>query len=435
MSRHVEAVVIGGGISGLITALILTENGVRVLLLEKERRLGGTNGSFENRLGDVFDYGYHTLDYNRSPFTTRFFERMLQGRFHSFLLQRGVALRGHAFPYNVPIGEWPEDIARHVEQREFVDALAGPPTREALARIYGGHLTALAFDEVLPSYPGLLWQKRHGKPEWELMDQIYPWFFPRAAKMYGGESESMRFHHNVRMKDEHLVMYPDRGGFGAFIDGIVARLDPTLIEIRTGIDKLDVALDRDSQKISTIDVDGDTVSADRYFWCAPLSIIARLIGSPFPAAHPQCLCLGSFAFDRELPFRFHEILVGDGAVPVNRISLPGKIAGSSNNLIQVEYSYPVGDLELTSESWKARCLDYFRKLDLVQPDAQVTDFHFLSANKGFVSLSNPFQLLAGFREALRASTNIVYPYVGLEVDNVSRIVPSVFREVYQAITA
>jgi phytoene dehydrogenase-like protein len=434
MNQHFEAVVIGGGVSGLITSLILTESGVRLLLLEKEHRLGGTNSSFKNRLGDVFDYGYHTLDYNRSPFTTRFFERILKGRFHSFILQRGIAVRGRAFPYNAPIEEWPEDIARHIERSEFVDALAGLPTRKAICEIYGDYLARLAFDEILPSYPVLRWLKQQGKPESKLMDQIYPWFFPRAVKAYAGETESIRFHHSVRMKGEHPVMYPDQGGFGAFIDGIIERPDRSMIEIRTGLEKLDVDLDPDTQRITAIRLDGDTVTADRYFWCAPLSIMARLIGSPFPSAHPQRLCLGSFAVDRELPFRFHEILVGDCGVPINRISLPGKIAGGRNNLIQVEYSYPVGDVEITGESWKARCLDYFRQIELMQPDAQVTDFDFLNVNKGFVPMSDPSQLVEGFKGALRTTTNVVYPYIGLEVDNVSRIVPSVFREVYRAIT-
>ena len=189
MNQHFEAVVIGGGISGLITSLILTENGNRVLLLEKEHRLGGTNSSFKNRLGDVFDFGYHTLDYNRSPFTTRFFERILKGRFHSFVLERGIAVHGQAFSYNAPIEEWPEDIARHVERTRFVDSLAGSPTREAISEIYGEYLARLAFDEILPSYPGLRWQKQQGKPESELMDQIYPWFFPRAVKVHAGETE------------------------------------------------------------------------------------------------------------------------------------------------------------------------------------------------------------------------------------------------------
>ena len=237
------------------------------------------------------------------------------------------------------------------------------------------------------------------------------------------------------MKGEHLVMYPDQGGFGAFADGIIERLDRSMILIRTGLDKLEVDLDPDTQKITAIQLDGETITADKYFWCAPLSIIARLVGSPLPSAHPQRLCLGSFAFDRELPFRFHEILVGDYGVPINRISLPGKIAGSKNNLIQVEYSYPVGAVEITGENWKARCLDYFRQLDLIQSDAEATDFDFLSANKGFVSLNDPSELVEEFKGALRTTTNVVYPYIGLEVDNVSRIVPSVFREVYRAITA
>ncbi|MFX9634836.1 FAD-dependent oxidoreductase, partial [Acinetobacter baumannii] len=86
-----DAIVVGGGISGLIATQILSQAGYRVLLAEKEANLGGTNGSFRNARGDTFDFGYHTIDYNRSPFTTRYFARMLKGKFHLLSLRRGIA--------------------------------------------------------------------------------------------------------------------------------------------------------------------------------------------------------------------------------------------------------------------------------------------------------------------------------------------------------
>ncbi|MFX9065623.1 hypothetical protein ABTN38_19745, partial [Acinetobacter baumannii] len=48
--------------------------------------------------------------------------------------------------------------------------LNGPPTRDAIEKIYGPFLTRVAFDEILPSYPSLAWQKKKGKPESDLMD-------------------------------------------------------------------------------------------------------------------------------------------------------------------------------------------------------------------------------------------------------------------------
>ncbi|MBB5054211.1 protoporphyrinogen oxidase [Afipia massiliensis] len=435
MTTKFDAIVIGGGISGLITTLILSGNGYRVLLVEKEQRLGGTNNSFRNRRGDSFDFGYHTLDCDRSPFATRFFSEVLHGQFHTFALKRGIAIKGHTMPYNAPISEWPEAIRRSVEKTEFVDTIDGPPTRESLASIYGDYLAGLALNEILPSYPTLFWQLKNGKPESDLMDQVYPWFFPKSIKQSIGKHEWNRFHQKVRDQGEHMVMYPSIGGFGGFIDAIVKKIDTQKARIVQGFSKLDVSIDPDSQKIRSIDLDGVTYQADQYFWCAPLAIVGRLLGVPFPSAHPQMLCLGSFVFERELPFAYHEILVGERGVPINRISFPGKIAGGKNDKAQVEFAYPLGEMVIEENTWVADSHSYLEKLGLLQQDNPLIDYHFFGANKGFVSTHDPLKMLADFRASLRHSTNIVYPYIGLEVDSISRIIPSVFREVYRAITA
>ncbi len=433
MHEKFDAVVIGGGISGLITTQILSQAGYRVLLAEKEASLGGTNGSFQNARGDTFDFGYHTIDYNRSPFTTRYFARMLKDKFHLLSLRRGIALQGHTLPYNAPISEWPKALADKISASEFHDSLNGPPTRDAIEKIYGSYLMRVAFDEILPSYPSLAWQRKKGKPESDLMDSVYPWFFPQTSPKAVDGPEWVKFHQKVRNQGEHLVMYPNEGGFGAFIAGIYDHIDHSNVKVVKGFASLDVALDQKDQRVSSIVIDGNSYSATRYFWCAPLVIMGRLLGMEFPVAHPQMLCLGSYAFENELPFRFHEILIGEKDVPINRISFPGAIAGKKNDLLQIEFAYPVGDMNVTAEAWRADCLKYVRERGLIPENAEPVDYKYFGAVKGFISNYDPRQMVADFQARLLPSTNITYPYVGLEADNINRIVPSVFKQVYQAI--
>lgn len=433
MSEKFDAIVIGGGISGLITTQILSQCGYRVLLAEKEANLGGTNGSFRNARGDSFDFGYHTVDYNRSPFTTRFFGRMLKGKFHTFSLKRGIALQGHTLPYNAPISEWPKDISSNIGASEFHDTLDGPPTREAIEKIYGSYFTRVAFDEILPSYPSLAWQKKNGKSEPDLMDSVYPWFFPRTSVKSVEGPEWVKYHQKVRNKGEHLVMYPDEGGFGAFIEGIYDHIDQSNVTIVKGFKAIDLLIDQNDQKVSSVVIDGASYTANRYFWCAPLVIMGRLLGMQFPVAHPQMLCLGSFAFENELPFKFHEILVGEKDIPINRISFPGPIAGKKNDLVQIEFAYPVGELDIKAESWKEDCLKFLRDRGLIHGDSKPVDFAYFGAVKGFISSLDPRKMLSDFQARLVSSTNVTYPYIGLEADNINRIVPTVFKQVYQAI--
>lgn len=433
MDEKFGAIVIGAGISGLITTQILSQAGYRVLLAEKEPKLGGTNSSFRNAQGDTFDFGYHTLDYNRSPFTTRYFSRMLKGKFHLLSLRRGIALQGHTLPYNAPISEWPKALSEKIGATDFSDALDGPPTREAIEKIYGPYLTRVAFDDILPSYPSLAWQRKNGKVESDLMDSVYPWFFPQTSAKAVDGPEWVKFHQKVRNRGEHTVMYPDEGGFGAFLTGIQDHIDHSHVKVVKGFSSMDVVFDQKDQRVSKVVIDGNSYSATRYFWCAPLVIMGRLLGMQFPVAHPQMLCLGSHAFQNELPFRFHEILVGEKDVPINRISFPGAIAGKQNNLLQFEFAYPVGELDIKADSWKADCLRYARERGLISADSEPVDSAYFGAVKGFISSLDPRQMLADFRAKLLDSTNVTYPYIGLEADNINRIVPSVFKQVYQAI--
>lgn len=59
-SRSTDVIIVGGGIAGISAALILAESGVRVLLLETRRKLGGRATSFEDvRTGETIDNCQH----------------------------------------------------------------------------------------------------------------------------------------------------------------------------------------------------------------------------------------------------------------------------------------------------------------------------------------------------------------------------------------
>ena len=58
------AVIVGGGLGGLFTAAILSKEGVKVTVLEKNLNLGGGLQSFK-RFGEVYDAGMHILVFAR----------------------------------------------------------------------------------------------------------------------------------------------------------------------------------------------------------------------------------------------------------------------------------------------------------------------------------------------------------------------------------
>ena len=101
-----DVVIIGGGLSGLVAAHFLSHLGVESLLLERSNKLGGGNCSSRDRLGNIFDFGYHALDCQRSRITESFFKKIANYGYHQHFLNRGIVLDDYLLPYNVPISQW-----------------------------------------------------------------------------------------------------------------------------------------------------------------------------------------------------------------------------------------------------------------------------------------------------------------------------------------
>ena len=433
MNCHYDRIIIGGGLSGVTAAHILTHYGFKVLLLEKSSTLGSYSTSFSVNNGDVFDHGYHTLDYNRSEFTTHFFAKVLRNKFRQFRLKRGLVIRSGIIDYASSIEQWPPAIAQNVPAKTFNDTLVVPVNRKKLEAVYGKYLTDLALDEILPSYPSLEWRRNHGQDEAELLDLIYPWFFPKADKISRGHDESSAYHNAIRANGEQHVLYPDSGGFGAFIDSILKSIDAALIEVRLGLEDLKIKVDHASKSITHISACGLNYTANYYYWCAPITTIAKQFGLHMPQGVPQYLALGSFVFDKEVNSTHHELLVGDRKIQANRISFPGLIGQRKNNLVQLEYFYPKGFREVTAQSWCAECLDKLRDLGVIT-DHQVVEFNFHNTVRGFVTVENTDALLASYaRDLASVNTNIIYPHIGLGPENINRVIPSTFRQVLNSI--
>ena len=76
MSESSKPVVVGGGVTGLVTAHILLERGIPVIVVENLNVLGGLARSFKYDNGFVFDCGPHRFDVG-NPNVKAYVERLL----------------------------------------------------------------------------------------------------------------------------------------------------------------------------------------------------------------------------------------------------------------------------------------------------------------------------------------------------------------------
>lgn len=434
--NHYECIIIGGGIAGLITAQILGRQGFHTLLLERASELGGKLTSFELG-GYIFDHGYHTLDHNRSRFATKFFEATLDGKIRKILLERGIVIRGQLIPYNAPLDEWPKEISSNFEKREFIDNIDGLADREAVREIYGSFMAGLAFDEIMPSYRTLNYLRNEGYPEGELSDLVYPWYFPRPEKCNRRTgTEWNTYHDKIRQSGRHEVLYPAEGGFGTFMKKLVEKIDTRFVTLKTGVQNSLPDFDIETRRFQSIEVDGETCTADQYFWCAPVFPLIAQLGFEIVKGTQIEYALGHFVFDQPVDVEYHELLIGDPDFPVNRISFPGLIAGTENCQIQTEVSFSHGELKYDDEQWKDIYLDCFRKLGFIGSSHQIKHFRLDHNIWGrLVPLRTQIPIFETYKEALDVpETNICYPFIAIGPENMNRMIPGATRKVYEAIS-
>ncbi len=167
-------VIIGGGLSGLVSANICSHLGVDTVLIEKSNLLGGGNKSKKDSHGNIFDYGYHALDENRSLLATKFFQKVLKNKYHKFRLSRGIVIKNKLFHYNEEFSKWPKEFKNSFNINSLNDDIQNNLNRKTIAKIYGKKFTDFTFDEIAKSYPTIQWSLENGGKEEDFFEFVYP---------------------------------------------------------------------------------------------------------------------------------------------------------------------------------------------------------------------------------------------------------------------
>jgi glycine/D-amino acid oxidase-like deaminating enzyme len=437
-TEHVDAVVVGGTIRGLVSAYVLGSLGYHTVLVHGAPTLGGADGSFVTSKGNVFDNGFHVLDEGRSPLTTRLFVHALGGHVRRMTLRRSIVLRGHVLDYAAAPRELPEELRSMLPGDELVDDIGDDtPTRADLARCYGADFADLILDEVLASYPTEVRHRAFGVDESLLLTNIYPWFFPRADRASPGADESRVFHDQLRSGRPQTILYPAEGGFGRFARSLADLCDPNLVEVVTAATDLDVKVEPGTSRVDHVEAAGRRFDADRYFWGGGWAPYCRTLGIACQDVITDRVVVGSFRLDRPANADGHEILVGDPRFHINRVQFPSALRGSDDALMQVEFAVPVHDDSWTLDSaeWRTRWWDDLTQLGLLDAGHRALDFEFRSFEmhfNGFGAEGEP--LRDADPTSVPADTNLLALAPSMANLNLNRYVPQVVADVVAAVS-
>ena len=435
MNKNFDAIIIGGGLTGLMAAYICHQFGFSSIILEKSSMLGGGNQSSKDSQGNIFDKGYHALDFERSVITTRFFEKILEGKFHKFLLKRGIVIKGYLLDYNSLVTDWPQDLQQLFPSKEFEDNIEELTSIEQLTNIYGSSFISLLEKDILQSYPSKKWAIKSGGKVEDHMELVYPWFFPKAIKRAQRQTESEIFHDKTR-NSNHYVLYPNEGGFEQIIKMIASKLisDGQSIELNCSDIRLS-RLNPDNYFIDHVETKGISYQAPLLMWCAPLGQLFNMFNLPLNFnGKPQRLVLGNFVFKQEIQSDYHEILVGSLKHLINRISFPGKIAFRTDNLLQIEFYYPDGDYDLNENQWKDLWLKSLEEIGIIKKHTLIS-FTFQNEIRGYVTKDSFNQVSSELKDKIsKMKTNLTIPFPMVGPENINRLIPETIQNVVSSLT-
>ncbi len=441
---EVDNLIIGAGLVGALTARTLADQGQRGVLLERSSDAGGVNGSFQDSLGNWFDYGRHVIHSDRSEFTRSYITDLMDDNLHHFDLERSIVVRGQLIPYASGLDSWPSDLRKKIQLDTSVPILLGSERGE-FARAYGDWFANLVFDEMLEAYPSLRWQRQRGIPESHLMRWIFPWFFPRTANEVepapGSEvnvysEESRDYHYRTRHSNPPVEksMYPKESGFAGIIQALLSESQASF-ELQLGVSQLDLELEPEALTVSRVSTAENHYMAKRVFWCAPLPALCRYFDWSLPRGEAQWEILGSFTFQDPVNMSEHEILFADPAYRIRRINNPGKIAGQSASCtLQVEYTTLGEEVQEHADSWQESWHSNLRELGLVDEKNRLLEFDLKKVPRGVVTTEDLDVFLETCTKHLRQGKgNLVTPHLAVASDNNCRLIPEVHHFIHSVL--
>lgn len=248
--------IIGGGISGLSSALRLAKRGHRVTVLESSDSLGGL-GTFFDHEDRKIDRFYHCIMPSDQPFLELIEELGLSEKLYWKNSLMGMIFAGQHYPFNTPL-----------------DLLKFSPLT-ILERIRLGGMSLLlrhlGNDEKLDDTPIEVWLTRlFGKALWQKF-----WGPMFAAKFGVGAATLPSLYLKKRLGRESNVA--DRGYIDGGLFGLIQSLESAIID-KGGTIQINCGVERITQIGSSMAIGtnrGDSLNFDYVLSTIPINLLSR----------------------------------------------------------------------------------------------------------------------------------------------------------------
>jgi protoporphyrinogen oxidase len=393
-------VIVGGGIAGLLTAILLGKKGMRVTLIEGENECGGLLRSYTNPEGVVFDYGTHFIRESGLPELDEILysdleskgwealEAIRPGNFFQKLLYTESQIINATY------------LAQEVYQRGFVELLHTEPILKPvpnlkiyLEQYYGKTFTDEIFAPLMRKLLGQSLESLHQDAHRLFgYDKIIA-AGPRASKelkkseFYNGK---IGFAADSERPSKLRNYYPRERGIGLWVAQLVEQAKSLGVQFKLNRKVTRVILN--GTNVCSLELDnGKVVECNWLFWTIAPALLLKANGFPFSGSPPlmRKMTLHHYVVDKPFLINNHYIMCNDPELKSFRITL----YPNASSQPQAPYSCTVEVMTDDNENREELNIKVFQELKLmgiVAVDARAMYREVQSINTGFPILTNQY---------------------------------------------
>jgi len=309
-------IVVGAGVAGLTVARQLAENGIKVILLEREKSVGGLARSF--RYGDfTFDVGPHRFHTDRQQI--ELFIRSVLGQ-NALEIKRKSSVfyrnRYYEWPFRTSslMHLPPSILAGALKDLVFPASEDGQSFESFVVRKYGRTLYETFFKEYSEKFCSIHPRDLH--MDWAV-----------AGMERAVIDKKLKFYSLLNILKitllpkavSNMFIYP-RGGNGVFSDMLRQAILDRGGRFFTGIEE--IKLVRGQDRINAVVFDGQEWEVEFLIWTAPITRLAELLNIPVPDLHYLKIANFNMELNRQLDEDNQWVYFGDKDLTFSRISFP-----------------------------------------------------------------------------------------------------------------
>jgi protoporphyrinogen oxidase len=312
-------VIVGAGVAGLVSAHLLAEAGVQVVVIEKLDDIGGLARSFVYDDTFVFDCGPHRFD-TGNPNIKAYLERVLERGTTFFPRKSEVFFEGSYYDWPIK----PQNLVQlppALAGKAFVDlAVNGYKTYEGdnfenyILRQYGPTLYKNFFEGYSIKFLGIHPRETHS--DWAKVG-INRAIIDDKAEMQNLfqllKSTMMQFN-----KKSQSFLYP-KGGMWEAWDQVADRIRALGGRIITGTGAV---MEGANGRVTSVQAGNERFTPSMVIWTAPITLAAKQLELPIPKLDYLGLLLFNVMVKEDCPRDYQWCYYGATDLLINRVSVP-----------------------------------------------------------------------------------------------------------------